>query len=300
VTLLSAAEISPSTGCTIRHLLVTIGSKSKEITHYYFPSWPDFGAIKSADRLMLVELMRQSRAEAGVSPRIVHCSAGVGRTGSFIAVDFILNEMMGGRLLENHHKRIPSSQSIFTTPPSNIIHEVSTPTQANHPSTPPPATEINTMSPSFQRISKSPIPNIDEHRAPSTATWRNNFDSVRTPTVSSIPNAEAVRTPVTATWGKSGPPRTLQDPAQESQKDENDVINLTVDALREQRMMMVMNDVQYHYLYDVVRETWTDFYREAAIGGVVVTGDADLDSNQFGAVTRGEDDERDWKTGLND
>lgn len=65
-------------------------------------------------------------------------------------------------------------------------------------------------------------------------------------------------------------------------------------------MMMVMNDVQYHYLYDVVRETWTDFYREAAIGGVVVTGDADLDSNQFGAVTRGEDDERDWKTGLND
>jgi protein-tyrosine phosphatase len=32
----------------------------------------------------------------GENPRIVHCSAGVGRTGTFIALEFLIGELQGG------------------------------------------------------------------------------------------------------------------------------------------------------------------------------------------------------------
>jgi len=32
----------------------------------------------------------------GENPRVVHCSAGVGRTGTFVALEFLIGELQGG------------------------------------------------------------------------------------------------------------------------------------------------------------------------------------------------------------
>lgn len=83
--------------------------RQKVIHHYLFSGWPDFGVPEMEDRAALVELVQASRSHgpeqrpdtsSGGSdiPRIVHCSAGVGRSGTFIALDFLLSELQDGSL----------------------------------------------------------------------------------------------------------------------------------------------------------------------------------------------------------
>ncbi|RMZ75546.1 hypothetical protein DV738_g5427, partial [Chaetothyriales sp. CBS 135597] len=90
----------PSIGCQVRQLKLTFGGQSKIIHHYLYANWVDFGKPEAEDRLALLQLMRVSRQVAGDSARIVHCSAGVGRTGTWIALDFLLRELEEGRLVE--------------------------------------------------------------------------------------------------------------------------------------------------------------------------------------------------------
>ena len=99
----------------IRKLQLTVGEESRVVWHFLFGGWPDFGVPDSADRNALFELMRQSTEKNASleSPRIVHCSAGVGRSGTFIALDHLLGEMEQGvfdELLER-----PESDIIFDT-----------------------------------------------------------------------------------------------------------------------------------------------------------------------------------------
>jgi len=60
--------------------------------HVSYSGWPDFGT--SDDSAVLFKTMRLARepsdettARVGEGPVVVHCSAGVGRTGSWIAMD---------------------------------------------------------------------------------------------------------------------------------------------------------------------------------------------------------------------
>ncbi|NWR80215.1 PTPRK phosphatase, partial [Centropus unirufus] len=53
--------------------------------------WPDHGVPRnSAQLLCLVEAVNKKKLEALSGPVLVHCSAGIGRTGTFIALDFLL------------------------------------------------------------------------------------------------------------------------------------------------------------------------------------------------------------------
>ncbi|KIW98806.1 uncharacterized protein Z519_00469 [Cladophialophora bantiana CBS 173.52] len=174
-------------GCEVRKLRLTIDGESKSIYHYLFHGWPDFGKPEAEDRKALLELTKVSRTVAGDSPRIVHCSAGVGRTGTWIALDFLLQELESGRLVD-------------CSPPQTGTH---------------------------------------------------------TPTTNS--NG-------TSTWGRSGPPKeSTPDP-----KDDEDLIWETVNTLREQRMMMVMNELQYSFLYEALKEAFIEKYAEKETGPVVI------------------------------
>ncbi len=83
---------------TTRKLLMTVKDESRIIWHLSFSGWPDFGVPEDGDRLALFELLHMSREKNGLpeNPRIVHCSAGVGRSGTFIALDHLLKELDAG------------------------------------------------------------------------------------------------------------------------------------------------------------------------------------------------------------
>ncbi|XP_069819447.1 receptor-type tyrosine-protein phosphatase epsilon-like [Dendropsophus ebraccatus] len=60
------------------------------VEQLHYLEWPDHGVpSKMSSLLRLVDQMNKSYT-AGSGPVIVHCSAGIGRTGTFIALDFLL------------------------------------------------------------------------------------------------------------------------------------------------------------------------------------------------------------------
>jgi protein tyrosine phosphatase len=75
----------------IRKLDLTIGLKSKIVWHFLFAGWIDYSKPEGSDREALLELIKLSASKSGPNnPRVVHCSVGVGHTGTFIALDYLL------------------------------------------------------------------------------------------------------------------------------------------------------------------------------------------------------------------
>ncbi|XP_061057747.1 receptor-type tyrosine-protein phosphatase eta [Eubalaena glacialis] len=70
-------------------------SESHPLRQFHFTSWPDHGVPDTTDllinfRYLVRDYMRHSSPE---SPILVHCSAGVGRTGTFIAIDRLIYQI---------------------------------------------------------------------------------------------------------------------------------------------------------------------------------------------------------------
>ncbi|ALC42717.1 Ptp52F [Drosophila busckii] len=68
------------------------GLKEKVI-HFFFKKWPDHGVPD--DPTHLISFVKKVKAEKrpNYSPIVVHCSAGVGRTGTFIGLDLIMQRL---------------------------------------------------------------------------------------------------------------------------------------------------------------------------------------------------------------
>lgn len=108
----------------------------REIHHVLFSGWPDFLVPEGEDRAALVELIRLSarlnRAPSTNSsahtngssladdlastnqdnPRIIHCSAGVGRSGTFIALDYLLSLLHSAQLDNIPPDRDPIAETV--------------------------------------------------------------------------------------------------------------------------------------------------------------------------------------------
>ncbi|KAJ6180676.1 hypothetical protein N7519_011137 [Penicillium mononematosum] len=96
----------------IRKLELAIGSESKIVWHFLFAGWADYSKPEGSDRQALLELIKLSASKSSPdNPRIVHCSAGVGRTGTFIALDHLLCELESGHLLNME----PEADPVFKT-----------------------------------------------------------------------------------------------------------------------------------------------------------------------------------------
>jgi protein-tyrosine phosphatase len=214
VTLLSLNMDSQSRS-EVRHMRLEIEGQTKEIYHYLFNGWPDYGKPEGDDRRALLELARQTRERARApetsgdghpvgsagNPRFVHCSAGVGRTGTFIALDWLLFQLEEGYLVPKN-ETLPTEQDI------------------------------------------------------NAAAYQENSN------VNGSSIAE--------TWGKSGPAKGKEGTPEAT--NELDLIFDTVNKLREQRMMMVMNEIQYSFLYEVMKEAFVEKYSRALTVEVVDVG----------------------------
>ena len=64
------------------------------MTQYHFTSWPDHGVPQFTTSLVsfVRRVQKAHNKDCGV-PLLVHCSAGVGQTGTFILLDSMLEKM---------------------------------------------------------------------------------------------------------------------------------------------------------------------------------------------------------------
>lgn len=82
------------------------GRERRQISHLQFLSWPDFGvpssaaalinfrdAVKKEQKRLVNVLGNQWKGSAGGPPIVVHCSAGIGRTGTFCTLDICLSQI---------------------------------------------------------------------------------------------------------------------------------------------------------------------------------------------------------------
>lgn len=76
---------------TITELKVSREDTSRIVRHFHFTTWPDFGVPEPPSTLVkFVRAFREKVHPSSSHPIIAHCSAGVGRSGTFIALDRIL------------------------------------------------------------------------------------------------------------------------------------------------------------------------------------------------------------------
>jgi tyrosine-protein phosphatase non-receptor type 9 len=89
------------TKLVIKHLA---SGQARTIAHCQFMSWPDHGVPKTATHILdFIDLVRKSQREClkqlswsghpSGPPICVHCSAGIGRTGTFCTIDICVNRI---------------------------------------------------------------------------------------------------------------------------------------------------------------------------------------------------------------
>eukprot|EP00731_Ephydatia_muelleri_P019051 Em0011g1091a len=78
----------------IRVFEVTLsGSAARKVTQFHFTGWPDHGVPEYATSLLAFHRKVKCQHDGSKGPILVHCSAGVGRTGTLIAIDTVLEQI---------------------------------------------------------------------------------------------------------------------------------------------------------------------------------------------------------------
>ncbi|XP_040893830.1 receptor-type tyrosine-protein phosphatase eta isoform X2 [Toxotes jaculatrix] len=93
ITVTTASEI-PLEDWTIRDFDIknVKTAETRSVRHFHFTAWPDHGVPETTELLISFRhLVREHMDQySRNSPTVVHCSAGVGRTGTFIAIDRLI------------------------------------------------------------------------------------------------------------------------------------------------------------------------------------------------------------------
>lgn len=83
----------------LREFLVVNDNKDnqseRKIFHYHFTAWPDHGVPSDPGCVLnfLHDVNKRQEDIPSAGPVVVHCSAGIGRTGTFIVIDMILDQI---------------------------------------------------------------------------------------------------------------------------------------------------------------------------------------------------------------
>lgn len=77
------------------------GGESLDLLHFWYNTWPDHGVPHTPDGNvypdnileMLAQVHELQRTTGSKSPILIHCSAGIGRTGAIIAIDHCIQQL---------------------------------------------------------------------------------------------------------------------------------------------------------------------------------------------------------------
>nr|XP_023013330.1 tyrosine-protein phosphatase 10D isoform X2 [Leptinotarsa decemlineata] len=78
----------------ISEFMVCRGDIQRVVRHFHFSTWPDFGVPNPPHTLVRFVRAFRERVPPDQRPIVVHCSAGVGRSGTFICLDRILQQIL--------------------------------------------------------------------------------------------------------------------------------------------------------------------------------------------------------------
>lgn len=140
VTLLESKRINEACCVQSKVSIVPVTSTNPQdavvFTHLLYAAWPDHGVPEDGDRASLLAFVRlvarinndtsslSSSPEPDPDPPImVNCSAGIGRTGSFIAMSSLLRvyHLLSGNPASNTLTRPPQPLSSFPVPPLGTL-----------------------------------------------------------------------------------------------------------------------------------------------------------------------------------
>ncbi|XP_067679832.1 receptor-type tyrosine-protein phosphatase alpha-like [Haliotis asinina] len=93
---ISVTNINLRAHWTVRELQVTQRetNTSRCFHHFHFTTWPDHGVPEEMALTEFLWLVRTSLYTQDDDPLLVHCSAGIGRTGTYIALDYLLDQAL--------------------------------------------------------------------------------------------------------------------------------------------------------------------------------------------------------------
>ncbi|VDK59912.1 unnamed protein product [Anisakis simplex] len=76
---------------------VEMSNETHKLTHYKWGDWPD--RVAPATAVPIVELILRLKSKQPTGPYVVHCSAGIGRTGTYCAIEYAIDKItMEGNL----------------------------------------------------------------------------------------------------------------------------------------------------------------------------------------------------------
>ncbi|XP_018616649.1 receptor-type tyrosine-protein phosphatase epsilon isoform X2 [Scleropages formosus] len=101
-----SVEMKGDTLCdtfSLRDLVLTYNpdKQTRLVRHFHFHGWPEIGIPADGKGMIeIIAAVQKQQQQSGNHPIVVHCSAGAGRTGTFIALSNILERVKAEGLLD--------------------------------------------------------------------------------------------------------------------------------------------------------------------------------------------------------
>jgi len=141
------------------------GIETRKVTQLHCTKWPDFGVPDSAEVMKDLISEVDIRKRGVDKPIVVHCSAGIGRTGTFVAIHMCLQKDLQGEeinisktvrsLREQRLGMIQSEEQYFFV--YTVVHEILR-DKLFGPSSTEPTSESHPQTVRYRRMSKDDYP----------------------------------------------------------------------------------------------------------------------------------------------
>ena len=110
-----------------RKFILRVNRQIRMITHLQFTSWPDHGVPNGCRELLNFYYKIKSLDKLTTGPWVLHCSAGIGRTGSLIAIDYLLEQAAKDSIIDVYkcisHMRLNRIQMVQTVDQYRFIYQ---------------------------------------------------------------------------------------------------------------------------------------------------------------------------------